>query len=257
MDLSNLARHPGLKGKTVFVTGGGSGIGAAIVESFVDQGSRVAFVDIDEKAGNALAAALKSQYGTAPLFMPCDIKDIAALQAAVTRAGKELGDIAVLVNNAGNDTRHKWQDVTAEYWDDRIAVNLRHQFFTIQSVVPQMQRLGGGSIVNFGSISWKIGQGGMPAYSASKAAVHGLTRSVARDLGPSNIRVNTVLPGWVLTERQKTLWLTPEADRDRERAQCLKSGVQPVDLARMVLFLASDDSRMCTSQEFTVDGGWI
>jgi NAD(P)-dependent dehydrogenase (short-subunit alcohol dehydrogenase family) len=189
--------------------------------------------------------------------MPCDIKDIAALQAAVTRAGKELGDIAVLVNNAGNDTRHKWQDVTAEYWDDRIAVNLRHQFFTIQSVVPQMQRLGGGSIVNFGSISWKIGQGGMPAYSASKAAVHGLTRSVARDLGPSNIRVNTVLPGWVLTERQKTLWLTPEADRDRERAQCLKSGVQPVDLARMVLFLASDDSRMCTSQEFTVDGGWI
>jgi NAD(P)-dependent dehydrogenase (short-subunit alcohol dehydrogenase family) len=257
MDLSHLARHPGLKGKTVFISGGGSGIGAAIVEAFVDQGSRVAFVDIDEKASNDLVAAMKAQYGVAPLFIRCDITDIAALQASVERAGKELGDIAVLVNNAASDTRHKWQDVTPEYWDERVAVNLRHQFFTIQSVVPQMQRLGGGSIINFGSISWKIGQGGMPAYSASKAAVHGLTRSTARDLGVYKIRVNTVLPGWVLTERQKKLWLTPEADKDRERAQCLKDGVMPMDLARMVLFLASDDARMCTSQEFTVDGGWI
>jgi NAD(P)-dependent dehydrogenase (short-subunit alcohol dehydrogenase family) len=227
------------------------------VEAFVDQGSRVAFVDIDEKASNDLVAAMKAQYGVAPLFIHCDITDIPALQASVERVGKELGDIAVLVNNAASDTRHKWQDVTPEYWDERVAVNLRHQFFTIQSVVPQMQRLRGGSIINFGSISWKIGQGGMPAYSASKAAVHGLTRSTARDLGVYKIRVNTVLPGWVLTERQKKLWLTPEADKDRERAQCLKDGVMPMDLARMVLFLASDDARMCTSQEFTVDGGWI
>ncbi|HVO05105.1 MAG TPA: SDR family oxidoreductase [Candidatus Cybelea sp.] len=256
MDLSHLARHPGLKGRSVFVTGGGTGIGAAIVESFVDQGSKVAFVDIDEASSTKLVADLKAQYGAVPLFIPCDVKDIVAMQAAVARAAKEHGDITVLVNNAANDQRHKWEEVTPELWDERIAVNLRHIFFAMQAVAPQMKRAGGGSIVNFGSIAWKLAMGGMAGYTASKAAVHALTRGMARDLGPDRIRVNTVLPGWVMTERQKSLWLTPEADAMRDAAQCLKDKIQPVDVARLVLFLASDDSRMCSAQEFTIDGGW-
>jgi NAD(P)-dependent dehydrogenase (short-subunit alcohol dehydrogenase family) len=256
MDLSKLARHPGLKGRSVLVSGGGSGIGAAIVESFLDQGAKVSFIDIDEAKSQQLVADLKAQYGAAPTFIRCDLKDIPALQAAIARVGKEQGDISVLVNNAANDQRHKWEEVTPESWDDRLAVNLKHVFFAMQAAAPQMKRAGGGSIVNFGSISWKLAMGGMPGYTASKAAMHALTRSMARDLGPDKIRVNTVLPGWILTERQKTLWLTPEADAARLAAQCLKDGIQPEDVARLVLFLCSDDSRMCTAQEWTVDGGW-
>ena len=256
MKLSAFARYPGLKGETVFVTGGGSGIGAAIVESFVDQGSHTAFVDIDNRASEKLVRQLKRRYGRAPLFIPCDIKDIGALQAAIARTAKELGSIGVLVNNAANDTRHDWKDVTADYWDERMAINLRPMFFAIQAVTPQMRKLKGGSIVNFGSISWKIPQGGMPAYTTAKAAVHGLTRGMARDLGQDGIRVNTIVPGWVMTERQLALWVTPKTEKELDRAQCLKGRIQPVDLARMVLFLASDDARMCTAQEFTVDAGW-
>jgi NAD(P)-dependent dehydrogenase (short-subunit alcohol dehydrogenase family) len=257
MDLSGFARYPGLKDKAVFITGGGSGIGAAIVESFLDQGSNVAFVDIAREASETLCATLAGQYGRAPLFIPCDIADIAALRDAVARAGSELGDIAALVNNAANDTRHDWKQVSPDYWDERMAVNLRPMFFAIQAVVPQMLRLGGGSIVNFGSISWKAGQGGMPAYTTAKAAVHGLTRGMARDLGQSGIRVNTVVPGWVMTERQVTLWLDEEGERTIDRMQSVRGRIKPVDVARMVLFLASDDARMCTAQEFTVDGGWV
>ena len=256
MDLSNFAKYPGLRGKTVFVTGGGSGIGAAIVESFVDQGARVAFVDIDEAASQALCQAVRAQYGSAPHFTRCDITDVAALQASIDKAGRELGDIGVLVNNAANDMRHNWQDVTPDYWDERMAINLRPFFFAIQSVAPQMKRLGGGSIINFGSISWKVRMGGAAGYTTAKAAVHGLTRGMARDLGPDNIRVNTVLPGWVMTERQKKLWLDEAGEKLLDQEQCLTGRIEPVDLARMVLFLASDDARMCTAQEFTVDGGW-
>jgi NAD(P)-dependent dehydrogenase (short-subunit alcohol dehydrogenase family) len=256
MDLSKLARHPGLKGRSVFISGGGSGIGAAIVESFVDQGSKVAFVDIDEATSRKLVAELDAQYGNPPLFIRCDLKDIPALQAAIATAGKEHGDITVLVNNGGNDQRHKWEELTPEGWDDRIAVNMKHVFFAMQSVVPQMRRAGGGAIVNFGSISWKLAMGNMPGYTASKAGIHALTRSMARDLGPDKIRVNTVLPGWIMTERQKALWLTPEADAMRDAAQCLKARIQPEDVARLVLFLGSDDARMCTAQEWTVDAGW-
>jgi D-xylose 1-dehydrogenase len=256
MDLSHLARHPGLKGRSVFVTGGGSGIGAGIVEAFVDQGSKVAFVDIDKAKSEKLVADLKAQYGNAPLFIPCDLKDIPALQAAIAQAAKAHGDITALVNNAANDQRHKWEELTPEGWDDRIAVNMKHVFFTMQAIAPQMKRAGGGTMVNFGSISWKLAMGGMPGYVASKAGIHALTRGMARDLGPDKIRVNTVLPGWILTERQKTLWLTPEADAARLAAQCLKDGIQPMDVARLVLFLSSDDSRMCTAQEWTVDAGW-
>jgi D-xylose 1-dehydrogenase len=256
MDLSQFARYPSLKDKTVLVTGGGSGIGAAIVECFLDQGSRIAYLDINAEASEKLNQELAAQYGRKPVFLPCDLRDIAALRAAIDRISSELGDIAVLVNNAANDQRHKWQEMTPEYWDERMATNLRHFFFAIQAVAPQMQRLGGGAIVNFGSVSWKLAQGNMPAYTTSKAAVHGLTRTMARDLGVSGIRVNTVVPGWVMTERQLTHWLDKKGERMLDEVQCLKSRVMPVDLARMVLFLASDDSRLCSAQEFTVDGGW-
>lgn len=257
MDLSNLARYPSLRDASVFVTGGGSGIGAAIVECFVDQDAKVAFVDIAEAESRRLCDELAARHGRAPLFIPCDITDVAALQEAIARAGRQHGDIAVLVNNAANDTRHDWRHVTAEYWDERMAINLRPMFFAIQAAAPQMQRRGGGSIVNFGSISWKMAIGNMPAYVTAKAAVHGLTRGMARDLGKDRIRVNTVLPGWVMTERQKKLWVDAAAEELIDRSQCLPGRLQPLDLARIVLFLASEDSRMCTAQEFTVDGGWV
>jgi NAD(P)-dependent dehydrogenase (short-subunit alcohol dehydrogenase family) len=256
MDLSNFGKFPSLRDKSVFVTGGGSGIGASIVECFVDQGARVAFVDIDEAASRTLCESIRAQYSAAPHFTHCDITDVAALQAIIDKAGRDLGDIGVLVNNAANDMRHDWKEVTPDYWDARMAINLRPMFFAIQSVAPQMKRIGGGSIINFGSISWKRALGGMPAYTTAKAAIHGLTRGMARDLGQDSIRVNTVLPGWVMTERQKKLWLDEAGEKAIDQEQCLKGRVQPVDLARIVLFLASDDARMCSAQEFTVDGGW-
>ena len=252
---SRLASYPSLQDKVVFVTGGGSGIGAAIVEGFVRQGAKVGFVDIDESASNALVEKLKGT-GLAPHFIRCDVRDIEQLRAAIKTVQSEFGDIGVLVNNAARDDRHSIESVTVEFWDERIAVNLRHQLFASQAVIDQMKRLGGGSIINFGSISWMTATGGMPAYTTSKAAVHGLTRGLARDLGPFNIRANTVSPGWVMTERQKKLWLTPEGDKQIDVAQCLKARVQPEDLANMVLFLASEDAKMITSQNLVVDAGW-
>lgn len=250
------ARYPSLEGRAVFVTGGASGIGACLVESFAAQGARVAFVDIDAGTGRALADRLAAG-STAPLFLPCDIRDVAALQRAVAEAGDRLGDITVLLNNAASDDRHGWADVTPAYWDDRMAINQRPQFFAAQAVVPQMRRQGGGSIVNFGSITWKIGQGGMAAYSTAKAAVHGLTRSLARDLGPDNIRVNTLLPGAIETERQTRLWSTPDSEAAILAGQSLKFRLQPHHVASLALFLAAADSAGCTAQEFTVDGGWV
>jgi len=250
-----LATYPSLVGRTVLVTGGASGIGAAIVRAFAAQRARVGFVDILEGEGTALAAEL-SAGGAEAKFLPVDLTDIAALRAAVAAIAAALGPIDVLVNNAANDTRHDWRTETPESWDARIAVNLRHQFFAIQAVAPGMIEAGSGSIVNFGSISWRIGLGGMPAYTASKAGIEALTRSFARDLGSHRIRVNCVLPGWVMTERQLALWVDESADRVIAERQCLPDRIQPDDLARMVLFLASDDSAMCTSQSFIVDGGW-
>jgi D-xylose 1-dehydrogenase len=251
------ALYPGLAGQTVFITGGGSGIGAAITRGFAGQKSKVAFVDIAEEASRALAAEVLQETGVAPLFLRCDIRDIAALRATIEQVRHELGDIGVLVNNAANDQRHAVEDVTPEYWDERMAINLRPAFFTAQAVLPQMKRLGGGSIINFGSVSWMIPQGGFPAYATAKAAAHGLTRTLARDFGRFNIRVNCVVPGWVMTERQLKLWLTPEADAERAKAQCLPARVMPEDIADMVLFLASDAAAKCTAQDFTVDGGWV
>jgi NAD(P)-dependent dehydrogenase (short-subunit alcohol dehydrogenase family) len=254
---NRLAIYPSLQGKVVFVSGGGSGIGASIVEGFVRQGARVGFVDIDEAASEALVRKLKGAASvTVPRFLRCDVRDIDNLRAAIKAVQSAFGDIGVLVNNAARDDRHPMENVTVEYWDERVAVNLRHQFFASQTVVEQMKRLGGGSIINFGSISWMTATGGMPAYTTSKAAVHGLTRGLARDLGAFNIRANTVSPGWVMTERQKNLWLTAEGERRIDQMQCLKGRLQPEHLAHMVLFLASEDAKMITSQNFVVDAGW-
>jgi D-xylose 1-dehydrogenase len=250
------ALYPGLSGKTVFITGGGSGIGAAITAGFAGQRAKVAFVDIAEAPSQALAARLREETGAEPLFIACDIRDVEALQAAIERTRATLGDIGVLINNAANDQRHTVEETTVAYWDERLALNLRPMFFAAQAVQPQMRRLGGGAIVNFGSISWMVTQGGFPAYATAKAAVHGLTRTLARDFGRDNIRVNCVVPGWVMTERQRQLWLTPEADAARAAAQCLKTTVEPEDIADMVLFLASDAAAKCTAQDFIVDAGW-
>ena len=254
MSLSNT--YPSLAGAPVFVTGGASGIGEAIVRAFAAQGAPVAFVDIDAARGEALAAELAVGETPPPLFIPCDLRDVAALRAAIDAAQARHGDLAALVNNAANDTRHALADLTPEYWDDRFAINLRPMVFAAQAAAAQMRRRGGGAIVNFGSISWKTGVGGMVAYTTAKAAVHGLTRSLARDLGPDGIRVNTVTPGWVMTERQLALWVDAKAEAEIDAAQCLKARLAPEDIAAMVLFLASADARLCTAQEFTVDGGW-
>lgn len=249
------AVYPSLRDRVVFVTGGASGIGAEEVTHFARQGAKVAFVDIADDAGYALVEALRAAGHPAPHYQHCDIRDIAALQAAIASAAAALGPITVLVNNAANDQRHDYQNVTVAYWDERMATNLRHQFFAIQAVAPMMKAAGGGSIINFGSISWHTNSGGMPAYTTAKAAVEGLTKGMARDLGPDGIRVNTVIPGWIMTQRQIDLWLTPDAEEQLLRAQCLKTKLVPEDVARMVLWLAADDSRMCTSQLWVVDGG--
>jgi D-xylose 1-dehydrogenase len=249
------ATYPSLRDRVVFVTGGASGIGAAEVTHFAQQGARVAFVDIADDVAEKLVATLRHAGQPAPFYQHCDLKDIGALRAAIAEVGRRLGDITVLVNNAANDQRHNWQDVTPEFWDERLATNLRHQFFAIQAVAPMMRAAGGGSIVNFGSISWHSSQGGMPAYTTAKAAVEGLSKGMARDLGVYGIRVNTVIPGWIMTERQITLWLTPEAEEDLLRIQCLKQKLVPDDVARLVLWLGADDSRMCTAQLWVVDGG--
>jgi len=250
------ATYPSLRDRVVLVTGGGSGIGAAIVEHFAVQGSRVAFLDIDRAASERLCDTVAAGARARPVFVACDLRDIPALRAAVAEVRRLLGPIQVLINNAAHDERHALDTVTPEYWDDRLAVNLRHQFFAAQAVYPDMAALGGGAIVNLGSTSWMIGQGGMPGYTAAKSAVVGLTRGLARDLGPHGIRVTCVVPGWIMTERQIKLWLTPESEAELLRRQCLKRKLVPADIARAVLFFAADDSAACTAQSYVVDGGW-
>jgi len=251
------ASYPSLEERVVLVTGGGSGIGASVVEHLCAQRARVAFVDVAREVSEALVARVRASGAPAPAFIPCDLRDIAALRAAVAETRARLGPIRVLVNNAAHDERHSIESVTPEYWDDRFAVNLRHQFFAGQAVAPEMAAAGGGSIINFGSTSWMVGQGGMPAYLSAKAAVAGLTRALARDLGPRGIRVNSIVPGWIMTERQIALWLTPEGEQELMRRQCLKRKLVPEDIARVVLFLAADDSGACTNQSYIVDGGWV
>jgi D-xylose 1-dehydrogenase len=185
------------------------------------------------------------------------VRDIGQLEAAIAQAAEVNGPITVLINNAARDDRHDFDTVTSEYWDERFAVNLKHQFFAAQAVFPMMKAAGGGSIVNFGSTSWMIGQGGMPAYTTAKSAVAGLTRSLARDFGPFNIRVNCIAPGWIMTERQKSMWLTPEGMEELMKRQCLKRQLQPVEMARLALFLAAEDSSAMTNQTYVADGGWV
>jgi len=251
------AVYPSLREELVLVTGGASGIGAALVEAFAAEGSRVAFLDIDRSNGERLAGDLATRYLHAPAFLACDLTDIAALRAAIAEVEARFATIGVLVNNAGNDARHSIEEVTPEYWDRAMAVNLRHQFFVAQAVIPAMRKAGRGSIINLSSISWIIPSTGMPVYIAAKAAVVGLTRTLAHELGGDNIRVNCVLPGAILTERQKQLWFTDAYREEILRNQALKRMISPAEVARLVLFLAAEDSGAITGQSCVIDGGWV
>lgn len=247
-----MAIYPDLKGATVIVTGGAGGIGEAITRAFVAQGARVGVLDLDTARGEALAEALAPSVE----FVRCDVTDIPALQAAIEQVRARFGPIGILINNAAHDERHATLEVTEEYWDGRMAVNLKHQFFASQAVLPDMIASKKGSIVNLGSCSWIIGQGGMPAYTASKSAVLGLTRSLARDFGEHGVRVNAVAPGWIMTERQLELWVTPETEKEIYANQCIKRPLVPDDIARVVVFLSSEDASAITNQHYVVDGGW-
>jgi NAD(P)-dependent dehydrogenase (short-subunit alcohol dehydrogenase family) len=247
---------PSLAGRVVLITGGASGIGAAFVRAFATQGARVAFLDIDASAGEALVRDVATSSGSAPLFVPCDLLDIDALRAAVARVHGSLGDAAVLVNNAANDQRQVLAEVTPAEFDWTIGVNLKHVFFAAQAVVPQMQARGGGSIINMSSVAWIRGAPALPVYAAAKAAIVGFTNSLARSVGPDRIRVNAIAPGMVITERQRRLWFPDEQKISELRTrQAVPDAVTPEDIASMVLFLASDESQRITSQCFRVDGG--
>ena len=250
------ASYPSLKGAVVFLTGGAAGIGEETVRAFTAQGSRVGIVDVDEARGKALANELTAA-GADVRFEACDLRDVAALRRAFAALASALGPATVLVNNAARDDRHAWQDVTPEYYDERMATNLRHMFFAVQAVAPGMIAAGKGAIVNMGSNSWWEAAGGFPAYATAKAAVHGLTRTLARDLGKHRIRINTVVPGWIMTPRQKEMWATPEALERHRARQCLPDLIEPVYVARMILFLASDDAAMCTANNYMVEAGSI
>ena len=248
------AIFPSLAGKRVLVTGGASGIGEGIVEAFARQGARVAFIDIQEGPSLALAGRL-ADAASAPCFEHCDITDDEAFAGALDRAIERLGGCDVLVNNAANDDRHAIEDVTPAYWDERMAVNVKHQFFAAKAVIPAMKQVASGSIVNLGSISWHLGLENLVTYQTAKAAIEGLTRSLARELGRFGIRVNTVIPGNVQTPRQGQ-WYSPEGEAEIVAAQCLDGRIQPADVAAMVMFLASDEGRFCTAHNYWVDAGW-
>lgn len=248
-------RYPSLAGKGVFVSGGGSGIGAALVEAFARQGARVLFVDIASEPSEALVARLDGEVDYTPVFACGDLKDLDFVKAQIEYANAHLGPLSVLVNNAANDDRHTIAEVTPEYWDDRMGVNLRHLFFAAQAAVPFMAAAGGGVILNFGSISWHLALDELSLYQTAKAGIEGMTRAMARELGGKGIRVCAIVPGNVQTPRQER-WYTPEGEREILDAQCIKSRIQPDDVAALALFLASDDARMCTGHEYFVDAGW-
>jgi NAD(P)-dependent dehydrogenase (short-subunit alcohol dehydrogenase family) len=250
------AIYPSLKGRTALVTGGAAGIGEAIVTHLAAQGAKVGFLDINDRGAETLVRKIRKKRQRVH-FEHCDVTDIDALKSAVKAVRKALGPITILVNNAAHDDRHRLEDITPDYFDDRIAVNFRHQLFCIQAVVPDMKKAGNGAIVNMTSTSWMMGSRDLPVYAAAKAAVVGMTHVLARELGPFNIRVNAFAPGWIMTRRQLDLWVTPKGDAEREAGQCLKRRLYPDDMARAVLFLASDEASAATNQTFVFDGGWL
>jgi len=255
--MGTFASYPSLADRAVVITGGGSGIGSSLVEEFALQGAKVAFLDIAEQPSQELVKDLTARCSHAPLFIHCDLTDTAALASAIEEASKACGAPRVLVNNAGSDDRHEFAQVSPEYWDQRIAVNLKHQFFASQAVAPLMKQAGGGSIVNMSSIAWMIPTPRLSVYETCKAGIVGMTRALAHELGEAGIRVNAVLPGAVLTDRQRRLWLSDEYEREILSNQCIKRHILPSDVARLVLFLAADDSAAMTNQNYIVDGGWI
>lgn len=253
----HFASYPSLRQRAVLVTGGATGIGACLVTHFVRQGARVAFLDVQDEPGQALAESLAAAGYPPPLYLHCDLTDLAELQTQAQGSVVALGGVDVLVNNAANDQRHSIEQVTADYWDRSISINLRPQFFMIQAVLPSMRAAGRGSIINMSSISWMIPSTGVPLYATAKAAIVGLTRTLAHELGPAGIRVNAVLPGAIVTEKQKQLVYTPEYKAEILSNQALKRDILPEEVARLVLFLAADDSSAITNQSYVVDGGWV
>ena len=249
------ATYPSLVDRSVLITGGATGIGAAFVAHFAQQGARVAYLDIDTQSAAALDASL-THVRHAPLFLPCDITDIAALRTAIAMACDKVGTFSVLINNAANDRRHRLDDTTPEEFEQSIAVNVRHQYFATQAVVPGMRELGGGSVICLGSTGWMIKNAGYPMYAMAKSSVRGLVNGLARELGQHHIRINALVPGWVITDKQRELWLDAAGEEEIRRKQCMPGYLGVDDLARAALFLASDDSRMCTGHDFIVDGGW-
>jgi D-xylose 1-dehydrogenase len=257
MQFENYGTYPSLRGRVVLVTGGATGIGESIVRQFARQGSRVSFFDVLDDAGHALAEKLSGEGCPKPAYIHCDLADLTALREAVGQVLSSEGTVDVLVNNAANDQRHKIEEVTPEYWDRSLAVNLRPQFFMIQAVLPAMKAAGCGSIINMSSISWMIPSTGLPVYIAAKSAIVGLTRTLAHELGPFGIRLNAVVPGAIVTEKQKRLVYTPEYKAQIMARQALKREIMPDDVARLVLFLASDDSSAITNQSYIIDAGWV
>ena len=253
--MTQTAQYPDLQGASVFITGGGSGIGASLTEGFLRQGARVAFVQRSDSTG--FCDQMQAETGTRPLFIPCDITDTAKLKAATEQAAAAHGPITVLVNNAANDKRHDTLDVTEEFWDWSQAINLKSYFFCCQAVLPGMKAAGGGSIINFSSVSYMMGNAGYPSYATANAGITGMTRALAREFGPDRIRVNALMPGWVMTQKQKDLWVTPEALAGQLDRQCLKEPLDPSDIVGGTLFLASNASRMMTSQALVIDGGVV
>jgi galactose dehydrogenase len=253
--MTDLPIYPDLDGASVFITGGGSGIGAALTEGFLRQGARVAFVQRSD--ASAFVEEMAAATGNRPLFLPCDITDVSALRSAISAASEANGAVSVLVNNAANDQRHATHEVDEAYWDRSIAINLKAYFFAAQAVIPGMQARGGGSIINFSSISYMMGNAGYPVYTAANSGINGLTRSLAREFGPDRIRVNALAPGWVLTQKQKDKWVTPEGLAAHLDRQCLKDALEPEDIVGGCLFLAASASRMMTGQALVIDGGVV
>lgn len=251
--MQTLPVFPDLSGASVFITGGGSGIGASLTEAFLNQGAQVAFVQRSD--ASAFCDEMEQKTSNRPLFLPCDITDIAALQGAIALASEAHGPVTILVNNAANDQRHATLDVTEDYWNWSMAINLKAYFFAIQAVVPGMKAAGGGSIINFSSISYMMGNAGYPIYTTANSGINGMTRSLAREFGPDRIRVNALAPGWVLTQKQKDMWVTPEGLAAHLERQCLKDTIDPEDIAGGCLFLASKASKMMTGQALVIDGG--